>query len=228
MHQLSLFQSKISPAQILPEDHLIVNFSGGKDSLWTLIMMKKLFPTHQLTVIYNDTGFEHHGIWEYIQSVTAQLAVSVIKIDSPGLFNIIRQRGDLPSQLCRFCTSSLKRDLSAKFIRQQFPQGRVINIFGFRAEESPDRARKQIFSVDPRLTTKQRTVIQYAPIHTFTEGDVKEAIRAEGFSLFPSYDYLSRLSCRFCFLAGKRDQDAVKLNDPNGYAAVVELKDSLH
>ena len=69
--------------------------------------------------------------------------------------------------------------------------------------------------------------MNFAPILEWNTFDVVELIQAEGFTLFPTYEYLSRLSCRYCFLAGKRDRDAIRMNDPEGFELVQGLLETI-
>ena len=65
------------------------------------------------------------------------------------------------------------------------------------------------------------------PLFDWRTADVVELVEAEGFKLFHTYEYLSRLSCRYCFLAGKRDRDATRLNDPEAFETVRELLETI-
>ena len=201
----------------------VVNVSGGKDSSALLLWIKSKYPTNSITAVYNDTGFEHPGILGYIQTMTSQLDVPLVVLGSQGLLNIVEARGIVPGFGCRYCTRALKMNPAAKWIRANYPTGKVINCFGFRAEESPSRAKKQVLAPYDALCTKKREVLNFAPLLDWRTSDVVELVEAEGFKLFPTYEYLSRLSCRYCFLAGKRDHDAIRMNDPEGFEQVQQV-----
>jgi 3'-phosphoadenosine 5'-phosphosulfate sulfotransferase (PAPS reductase)/FAD synthetase len=206
---------------------IIINVSGGKDSSALLFWIKANYPTNPITAVYNDTGFEHLGILQYIQNITAQLEVPLVVLDSPGLLTLVRKRGQIPGFGCRYCTRSLKIDPAAKWIRHNFPSGKVINCFGFRAEESPARAKKEILTPYDDLCTLKREVLNFAPLLDWKTYDVVNMVESQGFRLFSTYEYLSRLSCRYCFLAGKRDKDATRLNDPEAFEIVRELLETI-
>jgi len=229
MHiQKPLFDSRKNIEYEIDEDvPLVVNISGGKDSSALLLWMKAHYPQNKMTAIYNDTGFEHPGVLEYIQNMTTQLGVPLVVLGSQGLLEIVEARGIIPGFGCRYCTRALKMNPAAKWIRKNYPEGKVINCFGFRAEESPARAKKKVLAPYPDLCTKKREVLNFSPLLDWRTSDVVELVEAEGFKLFPTYEYLSRLSCRFCFLAGKRDQDATRINDPEGYKQVLQVLESI-
>lgn len=222
--QMPLFDSRKN-VEIAFDEHtpFIVNVSGGKDSSALLLWMIAHYPSNPITAIYNDTGFEHPGILQYIQNLTLQLDVPLVVLGSPGLLTVVKNRGIIPGFGCRYCTRALKMNPSAKWIRRNYPEGKVINCFGFRAEESPARAKKEVLTQYEDLCTRKREVLNFAPLLDWKTADVVELVEAEGFELFPTYEYLSRLSCRYCFLAGKRDRDATRLNDPEAFETVREL-----
>lgn len=205
----------------------VVNISGGKDSTALLLWIKAHYPSNPITALYNDTGFEHPGVLQYIQNLTSQVDVPLVVLGSQGLLNIVEARGIVPGFRCRYCTRALKMNPAAKWIRHNFPMGKVINCFGFRAEESPARAKKEILTLYDDLCTHKREVLNFAPLLDWRTADVIDLVEAVGLKLFHTYDYLSRLSCRYCFLAGKRDQEATRLNDPEAFETVRELLETI-
>ena len=190
--------------------------------------MKAHYPYNPITALYNDTGFEHPGVLQYIQNMTNQLDVPIV-VTQPNddLLSLVLHYRKIPGFGCRYCTRALKMDPSAKWIRHNFPSGKVINCFGFRAEESPARAKKEVLMPNYELCTRDREVLNFAPLLDWQTSDVVELVHSEGFQLFPTYEYLSRLSCRYCFLAGKRDHDATRINDPEGYERVRQVLETI-
>ncbi len=47
--------------------HVFVNFSGGKDSLASLLVALKRFDRHQVTAVFDDTGAELPATYEYLR-----------------------------------------------------------------------------------------------------------------------------------------------------------------
>jgi len=62
------------------------------------------------------------------------------------------------------------------------------------------------------------------PVHELTTGQVWEVIGQAGTRPHWVYAYLPRLSCRFCFLAGKSALVRAALLDPAGAAARADLE----
>lgn len=226
--QIPLFDSRRNvEIEFDEQTPFIVNISGGKDSSALLLWIKAHYPSNPITAIYNDTGFEHPGVLQYIKNMASQVDVPLVVLGSQGLLNIVEARGMVPGFGCRYCTRALKMNPAAKWIRQNFQSGKVVNCFGFRSEESPVRAKKEVLTPYDDLCTRNREVLNFAPLLDWKTYDVVNMVESQGFKLFPTYEYLSRLSCRYCFLAGKRDRDATRMNDPEAFEIVSDLMETL-
>jgi 3'-phosphoadenosine 5'-phosphosulfate sulfotransferase (PAPS reductase)/FAD synthetase len=78
----------------------------------------------------------------------------------------------------------------------------VLQIFGFRAEESPDRAKKPVMQYNERSSTGKRDVTDWHPILDWTEEQVWNDIRESGIPYHDAYNLgMPRLSCCFCIFA---------------------------
>jgi 3'-phosphoadenosine 5'-phosphosulfate sulfotransferase (PAPS reductase)/FAD synthetase len=81
-------------------------------------------------------------------------------------------------------------------------QTRILNCYGFRAEESPARKKKLPFAPYKRASNGRRQVDDWLPIHDWKVAQVWERIRQVGTQRHPAYDLgMPRLSCRFCIFA---------------------------
>jgi 3'-phosphoadenosine 5'-phosphosulfate sulfotransferase (PAPS reductase)/FAD synthetase len=226
-HQIELFKTETVNVDFTNYT-IIINISGGKDSTAMLYYLAAKYPQHKKVCLYNDTGFEHPGIWEYIQAITEPLNINVVKLDAPkGLFQLIRERKLLPADHCRYCTRALKMGPSEKWIRANLPRGKIVCCSGLRGEESTTRAKIPPLREYQAISTKDRHVLRFNPLHYWKEGHVKEFLYGQGVELFHTYDYLKRLSCRFCFLSGKKERAAIRMNDPDGFELVQELGESI-
>jgi 3'-phosphoadenosine 5'-phosphosulfate sulfotransferase (PAPS reductase)/FAD synthetase len=122
------------------------------------------------------------------------------------LLEKVRARGMWPSSGQRYCTSDLKRCPGHRVITalSREAAGDILQIFGFRAEESPARAKKPVFAPEKMLCTRTRTVHNWLPIHEMTETQVWADIKASGVPYHHAYDLgMPRLSCMFCIFAPK-------------------------
>jgi 3'-phosphoadenosine 5'-phosphosulfate sulfotransferase (PAPS reductase)/FAD synthetase len=120
------------------------------------------------------------------------------------LLEYVRHRGKWPDSSARYCTSEYKRGPGLRVISALFREspGPVLNVLGFRAEESPARRERKEFTRNGRGSTKSREVYDWLPIHKLTEKEVWADIRFSGVPYHPAYDLgMPRLSCPMCVFA---------------------------
>lgn len=143
-----------------------------------------------------------------------------------GFLENIEARGMWPSSTERLCTSTFKRDTAntamtalADEARGEQPvrkkrrrkgepkpppprKPRILQCFGFRAQESTRRKKLKPFTVDGRTTNTRKTVEVWLPIHGWKVEEVWARIKQAGTRHHWAYDKgMSRLSCRFCIFA---------------------------
>ncbi|WP_018588936.1 phosphoadenosine phosphosulfate reductase family protein [Salinispora arenicola] len=136
----------------------------------------------------------------------------------------------------RYCTSDWKSAVGRTFTETICAQirteqeltrpTRVLQVMGFRAEESDDRADRAPFSFSFRTsTTASRHVWEWLPIHDMTKREVWADIRDSGVPYHPAYgEGLSRLSCRLCIMGSKRDLAISKRMAPATAAAFEQVE----
>lgn len=205
-------------------DYIVVNSSAGKDSqamldhVFDLCNFEHLLD--RLIVLHCDLGEEEWpGTLELAQEHAEHYGVrfEVVKRRCRPLLEEIRKRGKWPSATQRYCTSYYKRDQAMKLYtkisrelwkrrhatgRHQWPAVKILNCLGFRAEESPARAKRPELALNERASNNSKEVWDWLPIHQWTEKEVWSTITAAGTR--PHYAYalgMTRLSCRFCIFA---------------------------
>jgi 3'-phosphoadenosine 5'-phosphosulfate sulfotransferase (PAPS reductase)/FAD synthetase len=187
--------------------------SGGKDSQAMYILLRDLVPVDQLVVVHADLGeIEWTGVQDHIRA-TVLHELHVVRAQwkdgsTKDLLSMVERRFEQdpsrpcwPSSSARYCTSDLKRDPIAKFIRNDLKaRGRelAVNCIGLRAEESSSRAKKRTFQVNKRETNTLRTVYDWLPVHHLSTAQVFQVIEDAGELYFWAYEKNERLSCVFC------------------------------
>lgn len=139
-----------------------------------------------------------------------------------------------PGAGLRYCTSDHKTTVSRHYIealceqrREQLGRPvRVLQVFGFRAGESKHRAELEPYSFNVRQSAaSKRLVWDWLPIHGMSTAEVWEDIRVSGVPYHPVYDEgMTRLSCRFCVLAGRRDLAIAKRLSPDVAAEYIAVE----
>jgi Phosphoadenosine phosphosulfate reductase family len=145
-----------------------------------------------------------------------------------------------PTMWTRYCTSDWKTSVGRAFTEHLCKQiraergltrpVRILQFMGFRAEESTDRANRHPISYRPGVSAKgSRWIWEYLPIHDLTLNQVWSQIRASGLPYHPAYDEgMSRLSCRRCIFASRRDLSIAHRMDPAGHAAYVAMEQGMN
>lgn len=164
----------------------IVKFSGGKDSIVMLDVVRRAGVKH--VVRYNFTGLEPPEVLRFIREEYSE--VEWVR-PRHTFWYWVRKIGP-PTKAKRWCCTKLKHAASRD------EKGRKI-VVGVRAEES--WRRRERGRVSWNMDGKNWV---YAPIFYFTEADVWEYIEERGLSYPVLYDEgFERIACVVCpFLCG--------------------------
>jgi 3'-phosphoadenosine 5'-phosphosulfate sulfotransferase (PAPS reductase)/FAD synthetase len=197
---------------------IVINSSAGKDSQCMLDYVveqcdRAHVPRSRLVVAHADLGrVEWPGTRELAQEHARHYGLEFLAVRRPqgDLLEHIARRGRFPSPQARYCTSDHKRGqvmkvftLLAQRSRQEGASVcRILNCLGMRAQESPARARRLPFTVNPVASNGRRRVDDWLPIHDWSVEQVWQRIRASGVPYHRAYDLgMPRLSCCFCIFA---------------------------
>lgn len=202
-------------------DVILINSSGGKDSQSALRVACHAAADagvlDRVVVLHNDLGerVEWPGVRELAEQQARHYGVrfEVRSKDGVDLLDDVAKRGKWPDAARRWCTSDHKRGPGRKLLTQLVAElgldrpAKVLQVYGFRAEESPDRARREPLAYNTSASNKtRRHVWDWLPIHDWTVEQVWADIRASGVPYHWAYDKgMSRLSCSFCVLASRAD-----------------------
>jgi 3'-phosphoadenosine 5'-phosphosulfate sulfotransferase (PAPS reductase)/FAD synthetase len=198
---------------------IVVNSSGGKDSQTALRVVveeanRQGYPLSRIVVSHQCLGHvewrgtldlvkvqaEHYGLRLEVSKYRTKEGVQL------GLLDYVRKRGKWPSSSARYCTSDFKRGPGGRVVTKLYREaaGDVLQVFGFRAQESPARAAKAVYARNERLSNQSRDVIDWLPIHEWNEAQVWASIKESRVPYHGAYDLgMPRLSCVFCIFAPK-------------------------
>lgn len=214
----------------------VANHSGGKDSQVQLIRLLERVPVSQMVVVHASLGpMEWPGAMELArdQACAAGLPFIVAKAAKTFLEMVERRfesRPEVPSwpsASTRQCTSDLKRGPIQREIRRYAKANgfkTIVNCLGLRAQESPGRAKRAVFS-RMGISNSVSTWYEWLPIHDMRTTEVFAAIEAAGQE--PHYAYAlgnDRLSCVFCIMASKPDLRNGRIKHPELFEQYVALE----
>jgi len=121
---------------------LIVQFSGGKDSMASLLWVKNNLSKYFLTV-FCDTKWESELTYKYIHDVNERMNLDIITLTSKkynGFLDMVKKKGRFPSTKARFCTEQLKTIPMIDYILDEVHED-ILVIQGIRGDESFSRSK---------------------------------------------------------------------------------------
>lgn len=196
----------------------VANHSGGKDSQAMLIELAKIIPARQLLVVHASLGdMEWPGALEHAEAQASAAGLRfIVARAQKSLLGMVEHRfttrpsvPSWPSPSTRQCTSDLKRGPIEREVRRYVALHGfkiVVNCMGLRADESPDRAKRDILRHSTRNSVAGREWWEWLPVHGLSTDEVFEIIKDAGQEPHPAYAKGNkRLSCVFCIMASQQD-----------------------
>ena len=172
-----LLESKRIIKEHEPPEGYYLGFSGGKDSIVLLDLVKRA--RVKFEAFYNTTTIEHPETLEFVKTFPE------VQILPPRhtIEELIIKKGFPPLQKFRYCTSELK-------VKDQRDR---LKLIGIRAEESPRRANLQPINIEGK---RDRTIF---PIFNWTSADIWQYIGKYNLRYHPLYDKgYKRIGCVLC------------------------------
>lgn len=230
---------------------VIVSFSGGKDSLASLLGVRNNL-TKDFITVFCDTGWEHPLTYKYIEEVQEQLGLNLITVKSKkfnGMVDLTKKKSRWPSSQRRFCTSELKTIPMIDYILDEVNDD-VLIIQGIRAAESAKRAEmskqctyfkyyvqpygKDKNGKDKYHTYRRKDVLafrkKYAddllrPVFDWSAQQVIDYILENGIQPNPLYRMgYKRVGCFPCVMASQQDIYNISVQEPERISYIAGLE----
>ncbi|MFZ3111594.1 phosphoadenosine phosphosulfate reductase family protein [Methanothrix sp.] len=189
-----------------------ISFSGGKDSLASLILARKLMP--RIEVLFINTGLEFPETVEYVQKLCSdhKLRLHEIRGDS-DFFEQAKIFGP-PAKDYRWCCKTNKLGPMTSFLAGQYPRG-CVTIEGRRVYESFNRS--SIKAVERNPYVPGQTML--SPIRNWRALEVMLYIHWNGELPNPLYDEdYERIGCWLCPASMQSEFSRLKESHPNLYS----------
>ncbi|MFK4706201.1 3'-phosphoadenosine 5'-phosphosulfate sulfotransferase (PAPS reductase)/FAD synthetase [Roseateles asaccharophilus] len=229
-----------------------IGVSGGKDSqavaAATIRFLDSIGHTGPRVLVHSDLGrVEWEDSLPACQRLAAKLGVELLVVRRQAGDMLARWQGRWAANLeryidlscvkvilpwstpsMRFCTSELKHAVICSELRKRYPDQEILNVTGIRREESAQRAKAPISSVDKKLTRKGVIGMAWNAIIEWTLEEALQEIADAGLELHEAYTVygVSRVSCAFCIMSAYADLIASAGAEQNHklYVQMVELE----
>ena len=171
---------------------VVVAFSGGKDSLVTLLLVKKALG--EATALVVDTGVEFPETMRFAEEATRAVGAELLVARAGERFWRGVEYFGFPGRDYRWCCKVVKLGPTARVIREHFPDG-CLTFIGQRRYESEARAASRRVWRNPWL----RSQLAASPIQEWTALHVWLFLLKEGVAFNPLYQEGNyRLGCWLC------------------------------
>ena len=119
---------------------VMVAFSGGKDSVATLILTLKALGK-DVDVVFIDTGLEFEETLKNVEDVEKHYGIKIITLKGEDFWEKVKDYG-IPARDYRWCSEVCKLKPLRNFIEMHY-EGDVLSFVGIRKYESFNRATKK-------------------------------------------------------------------------------------
>ena len=187
---------------------VVVAFSGGKDSLATLLLVKKALG--EATALVVDTGVEFPETMRFAEEAARAVGAELLVARAGERFWRGVEYFGFPGRDYRWCCKVVKLGPTAKVIKEHFPEG-CLTFIGQRRYESSARAASRRVWRNPWL----RSQLAASPIQHWTALHVWLYLLREGVKVNPLYLSGSyRLGCWLCPGAEMAEIDMLRQSHP--------------
>ncbi|MFX1485920.1 MAG: phosphoadenosine phosphosulfate reductase family protein [Promethearchaeota archaeon] len=189
-----------------------VAYSGGKDSLCTLLLVSETIESN-FTVFFVDTGIEFPETVEYVYDSVRELGLTdrfVYKRSRKSFWKELHRFGP-PARDYRFCCKILKLSSVAELVQNEF-NGKVLTFVGQRRYESITRSRERRIWTNSYIPNQ----INATPIKNWTSLHVWLYLYAKKVAINPLYFRgYERIGCIYCPAAKLSDIENLREVHPN-------------
>ncbi len=184
-----------------PELPVSISFSGGKDSLATLLLVRGagLKPV----VVFINTDLEFPETVDYVHRLVESYELELLEAKTAGVFWKAFQDFGPPAKDYRWCCKTQKLGPVSTLFKEHYPQG-VLSFIGQRKFESREREKKGRVWKNPWVPLQ----LGASPIQNWTSMEIWLYTFQEKAEINPWYTRgLARIGCWLCPASDQGDVD---------------------
>lgn len=183
---------------------VVVSFSGGKDSLATLLLV--LESKIQPKMIFIDTGLELPETVEFTHEISHRYNLDLQIESASDSFWINLPFFGPPGKDFRWCCKTSKLGPASRLIKREYPEG-VLSFIGQRSYESEPRSKKGAVWKNPWVPGQNAA----SPIQRWTALHVWLYLFSRDAPINPWYERgLDRIGCWLCPASNLSELDAIR------------------
>lgn len=190
----------LSAAKQIPEEHLVISFSGGKDSTATADIVVKALGNPRITHIFGDTTLEFPMTYEYASRFdenNLDTPVWISKNYDQDFYKVCEDIGP-PARMMRWCCSMFKTGPITRLLNEAFPGEQILTFYGIRKCESVSRSKYSRITHNTESVKIQKQTVA-APIFFWSDLDVWLYILGENVDFNDAYRLgYDRVGCWCC------------------------------
>lgn len=203
-------------ASKLPEENIVVSFSGGKDSTVTADLAVKALSNPSLVHIFGDTTLEFPSTIEYahrFRDAHPDAIFQIAKNDEQNFYDVCEDIGP-PARMMRWCCSMFKTGPITRIINSLYRSQQILTFYGIRKSESVSRSKyNRIEDSSDSVKIQQQTVA--SPIFFWKDIDIWLYLLAEKVDFNDAYRLgYDRVGCWCCPNNNSRAQFLSKIYMP--------------
>ena len=167
-------------AEGFDEEHIVLSFSGGKDSTATADVVIKSLGNPSLVHIFGNTTLEFPLTYEYADRYREDHPLAIFKTAKNREQNFHDVCGDIgpPARMMRWCCSMFKTGPITRVINGLYRNQQILTFYGIRKSESVSRSKYNRIEDDAESVKIQQQTVA-SPIFFWKDIDIWLYLLAE-------------------------------------------------
>ncbi len=206
-------------ARDYPSEHVVISFSGGKDSTAVADLVVRALENPSLVHIFGNTTLEFPLTIEYAQRFRKNNPRAILKIaknKEQDFYSVCEDIGP-PARMMRWCCSMFKTGPITRILNNLYKDAQILTFYGIRKYESVSRSKyDRVSSNNESVKIQKQTVA--APIFDWRDIDVWLYLLGEKVDFNDAYRLgYDRVGCWCCPNNNERAQFLSKIYMPEEY-----------